>query len=313
MNLITVFITGLSIGGLSCLAVQGGLLASLAAVRPSKTAPLVFLAAKLFAYSLLGFLLGLFGSALHLSSSLQSYIQMISGVYMILVALNMLEIHPVFRYVMITPPRFLARLLKNQSRSEAYFAPAFLGVMTIFIPCGTTLAMEALAVSTASAVSGALIMAAFVLGTMPLFYGIGYLTTLLGGVFKSVFTQAAAIVIILLGLVSIHGSLVSLGHPIFAAAPSAVSAPVTQNVTISITSRGYSPDFIRTKAGVPLTLTVTNVDSYSCASAFRIPSYNISANLAPGQSKTFTITPDRSGRIPFSCSMGMYTGVIEVL
>jgi sulfite exporter TauE/SafE len=180
MELGIVFLTGLTIGGLTCLAVQGGLLASVIASREKeglsekgKINPvfptLAFLICKLIAYVLLGFILGLFGSAISLTSQVQSVIQLVAGIYMIIIALNLLDIHPIFRYAVIQPPRFLTKRIRNKSRSSDIFAPAMLGFMTIFIPCGTTLAMEALAISTASPIKGALILGTFVLGTFPSF------------------------------------------------------------------------------------------------------------------------------------------------
>ena len=72
------FITGLTTGGLSCLAVQGGLLASSLAsqienemksrnlkdkTKPKVAQPIVwFLLSKLIAYTILGFFLGWLGS-----------------------------------------------------------------------------------------------------------------------------------------------------------------------------------------------------------------------------------------------------------
>ena len=68
MDLGVIFFTGLTVGGLTCLAVQGGLLASVIAAREEEEVEkhvngkntilpsLTFLAAKLVAYSLLGFL-----------------------------------------------------------------------------------------------------------------------------------------------------------------------------------------------------------------------------------------------------------------
>ena len=217
MNLWVIFLTGLTVGGLTCLAVQGGLLASVIAAKPTKSTifpTLAFLSAKLIAYTILGFILGAFGGALGISPTIQTTMQLIAGIYMIAVALNLLNVHPVFRYAVIQPPRFLARMVKNQSRSKDLFAPALLGAMTIFIPCGTTLAMEALAISSANALLGALIMAVFVLGTTPLFFGVGWLTSVLGDNFREKFLKLAALAIIYLGIASINGSLVAFGSPI---------------------------------------------------------------------------------------------------
>lgn len=335
-----IFITGLTVGGLTCLAVQGGLLASVIAVREEEEVEkgvntrntvfptLAFLAAKLAAYTVLGFLLGAFGGAIGIGQNASILMQLVAGLYMVAVALNLLNIHPIFRYAVIQPPKFLARRVKNQSRSKALFAPAFLGAMTIFIPCGTTLAMEALAISSGNALIGAAIMFAFVLGTIPLFFGIGWVTSILGDNFRDKFLRIAAVAVLYLGITSVNGALTAVGSPItlqsvaedvsIAFNGSGSSAQVnnvitSQDVEITITSRGYSPDYFKVKKGLPVTITLKSQDAYSCASAFRIPSLGISRNLQPNETQTITFTPEEVGQIMFSCSMGMYRGVIEVI
>lgn len=226
MNLWVIFFTGLTVGGLTCLAVQGGLLASVIAAREgeevekhvNKRSPflptLAFLSAKLVTYTALGFLLGAFGGAIGINQTVQIVMQFVAGVYMVAVALNLLNIHPIFRYTVIQPPKFLTRRVRNQSKSKEFFAPAFLGAMTIFIPCGTTLAMEALAISSANPLIGAAIMAAFVLGTTPLFFGIGWITSVLGDNFRVRFLKIAAVAVIYLGVTSINGALIAIGFPV---------------------------------------------------------------------------------------------------
>lgn len=347
MNLWVIFLTGLTVGGLTCLAVQGGLLASVIAAREEEAnsnikkhalyGTGVFLVFKFLSYTILGFILGAFGGALNISGGVQSFMQLFAGIYMIVVALNLLNIHPIFRYAIIQPPRFLTRLVKNQSKSKDIFAPALLGAMTIFIPCGTTIAMEALAISSANAFFGAGIMAAFILGTMPLFFGIGVITSFMGDAFKTRFLKLAAVVIIYLGVASINGALVSIdssftfqklseafpvsvsiGGPISenekpAEATQSSEPSTSQDVRINVTTQGYTPDYFRVKKGEPVTLTLKSIDAYSCASAFRIPSLGIKKNLKADDTQVMTFTPDKVGKIQFNCSMGMYRGVIEVI
>lgn len=339
MNLWVIFITGLTVGGLTCLAVQGGLLASVIAakeedevgkgVNPKNTVlpTIAFLLAKLVAYTLFGFILGAFGGAIGISQTVQIIMQFVAGLYMTAVALNLLNIHPIFRYAVIQPPKFLTKRVRNQSKSKDLFAPAFLGAMTIFIPCGTTLAMEALAISSGNAFAGAAIMAAFVLGTMPLFFGIGWITSILGDNFRDKFLRIAAMAVLYLGITSMNGSLIAAGSPItlqsvvedvsiaFGGGSGTQNNNVatTQNVEISITSRGYYPNYIKVKRGSLVTITLKSQDAYSCASAFRIPAWGISRNLQPNDTETITYTPNQVGQVIFSCSMGMYRGVIDVI
>lgn len=347
MDLGVIFITGLTVGGLTCLAVQGGLLASVIAAREEKEIeqkkdiknsiwPIsAFLGAKLFSYALLGLVLGAFGGVLNISQNVQIAMQALAGIYMIAVALNLLNIHPIFRYVIFQPPRFLARLVRNQSKSKELFAPALLGAATIFIPCGTTLAIEALAIASGNAISGMLIMTSFILGTIPLFFGLGTMTSILGDKFRTRFLKLAAILVFYLGITSLNGSLVAIDSPltlqkIYNNFPlqlnlspdsstetnlenTAQNPEGSQNIKIAITSRGYSPNYLKVKNGVPVTLSLESKDAYNCAAAFRIPSLKIGKNVMPNTTETIQFTPQKVGKIAFTCSMGMYTGVIEVI
>ncbi len=331
MNLWVIFLTGLTVGGLTCLAVQGGLLASVITAREEEEVEkgtnrknavfptLAFLTTKLIAYTMLGFILGAFGGAIGISQSTQIVMQLIAGLYMIVIALNLLNVHPIFRYAVIQPPKFLTRRVRNQSKSKDLFAPALLGAMTIFIPCGTTLAMEALAISSANAFLGAAIMATFILGSSPLFFGVGWITSMLGDKYRARFLKIAAIAVIYLGLTSINGALVAGGFYSNFNLQSRTDekmyseVPVSQAVIINVFSNGYSPNFVKVKKDFPVTVTLVGKDAYSCASAFRVPSLGISKNLLPNESYTFSFTPKQVGRIPFTCSMGMYNGVIEVI
>lgn len=340
VNLWIIFLTGLTVGGLTCLAVQGGLLASVIAAKEEEEIEkginqrntifptLAFLITKLIAYTTLGFILGAFGGAIGISQTAQIIMQFIAGLYMVAVALNLLNVHPIFRYAIIQPPKFLSKKVRNQSKSKNLFAPAFLGSMTIFIPCGTTLAMEALAISSANAVLGAAIMAAFVLGTTPLFFGVGWLTSILGDNFRIKFLRIAAVIVIYLGITSMNGALVAYGSPFTLQSlaenfttqsiPSDNASTVkvingVQNVDIAITSNGYAPNSITVKKGQPVKLNLKSSDAFSCASAFRIPSLGVVKNLQPNGSDSVEFTPQTAGKIAFTCSMGMYNGVIEVI
>ena len=105
MNLWTVFLTGLLTGGLSCMAVQGGLLATTLvqneedrlrgiATKGRAWPILAFLIAKIIAYTVLGALLGIFGSFFRLSVSTQVFLQIAVGIFMIGTALNLLSSLP---------------------------------------------------------------------------------------------------------------------------------------------------------------------------------------------------------------------------
>lgn len=114
------FITGLTTGGISCIAVQGGLLASAISQKKENQTNLsmvgMFLGAKVVAYTLLGFALGALGSVLTISPQFQGWMQIFAGLYMLATAANLLNLHPIFRYAVIQPPRFAYRFMRSQSK-----------------------------------------------------------------------------------------------------------------------------------------------------------------------------------------------------
>ncbi len=327
-NLLAIFLTGLITGGLTCLAVQGGLLASAIAEREQERLAegikkgnampiLFFIIAKLVAYTILGFALGWFGSLFELSVKAQAFMQFAVALFMIGTALNLLNVHPIFRYFIIQPPKFLTRLVRNQAKSKDFFAPAVLGAFTVFIPCGTTQAMMALAIASGSPWYGAAILFTFVLGTSPLFFILGYFATRLGDWYQKKFFKVAAVAIIVLSLYNLKGALVLTGTDItFSSSKDGTldtTAPLSE-VTIEIKPQGYSPRTVSVKAGTPVTLHLQNKDARTCAQAFTIPTLGIQRVVAPGQQAVIEfIAPKKPGPLVFSCSMGMYTGVINVI
>lgn len=328
-NLLVIFLTGLLAGGLTCLAVQGGLLASAIAqreqdrlqeeVKTGNARPIMyFLIAKLAAYTLLGVLLGWFGSLFELSLTAKIIMQFAVALFMIGTALNLLNAHPIFRYFAIQPPKFLTRLARNQSKSKDMFAPALLGALTVFIPCGATQAMMALAIASGHPLSGAAILFAFVLGTSPLFFLLGYFTTKMEDAFQKKFMKFAAVAIILLAAYNMYGAWVLTGNTSALSKDDQVanfsSLPVAKEVTINFITGGYQYKPTAVKAGSDVTLHLINKNGKGCVQAFTIPKLNIQKIVRTGTEETITITaPDKPGTLNFSCSMGMYRGSITVI
>ncbi len=343
MDLWLIFLTGLTVGGLTCLAVQGGLLASTIAVREEQDLEegsrrkhnlfpiLAFLTTKFLAYVTLGFILGAFGSALALSDTARIVMQLLAGVYMIAVALNLLNIHPVFRYAIIQPPRFMMIMVKDTTKSRDLFAPALLGALTVFIPCGTTLAMEAFAISSGSPILGAAILGVFTIGTVPLFFGLGFLTTTLGDAFKLKFFKLSGALVMYLGITTFNSSLVLAGSPITLAtirdaipiyidlSGESTSESLVRNeegvqvADITVFPTSYTPNNIKVQSGLPVRLNLTPKGGYGCTAAFRIPQLGLSKTLAQNVTTPVEFTPTTPGKLTWTCSMGMYSGTIEII
>lgn len=377
-NLLIAFVTGLTTGGLSCLAVQGGLLASSLAnqiekdlqahtpagkknqkrqtdvPRSQMALPIaLFLVAKLVAYTMLGFLLGFVGSMFQLSPLGRAVLQFAIGIFMVGSALRMLNVHPIFRYFAFEPPAFLRRRIRKTAASSrtSYLAPVFLGILTVLIPCGITQAMMAVAISTADPLSGAALMFSFTLGTSPVFFAVAYFATRLGEKLEKNFIRFVAIIVLVLGLFAIDTGLNLAGSPVSLtrawnnlwpqptlveakpvpdekqgivsaldslpiSGPESVAVELEEPegddvITIRVKNNGYEPSRVHAKAGVPLKLRLVSDKVYSCSLAFVIPALKYTQTLEPTGVAWVDIPAQQKGtRMPFSCSMGMYTGDI---
>ena len=352
-RIMVAFVTGLTTGGLSCLAVQGGLLASslahqieqdyleqstqltkrgnkksLPKKRSSTALPiLLFLIAKLVAYTFLGVLLGWLGSFLTLSPLTRAFLMIAIGVFMIGNALRMFNVHPIFRYFSIEPPKFITRYIRRTSKGTDTFTPIFLGALTVFIPCGVTQAMMAAALATGSPLTGAAMMFAFVLGTSPVFFIVAYLTTELGSRLEKFFMRFVAVAVLILGLVTLDGGLNLMGSPLSfqnlsrsllpsessssAQASSPQPAASDGGLTLNVENDGYFPQTLRADANTAFKLNLVTNKTYSCARDFVIPALNFYQLLPDTGSVQVDIPAQPSGtRMFFTCSMGMYTGMI---
>jgi len=345
-EVIVAFITGMSTGGLSCLAVQGGLLASSLEhqlesniqnqssrkngfkktrekqLNVNLALPiLLFLGAKLVAYTILGLLLGAIGSVFQLSTTMRALLLITVGIFMLGNALRILNIHPIFRYFSIEPPKFITRYIRQKAKNGTeLFSPLFLGVLTVLIPCGVTQAMMAVAIATGNPLTGATIMFSFILGTSPVFFLVAFLTLKLGSKLESLFMHFVAIIVLVLGLVTVDGGLNLLGSPlsISYAINNSVSknqtgqtAPVSNQLILSVENNGYFPRRLYALPGETIRLDLVTDNTFSCSRDFVIPALGIQILLPDTGTVPIEIPAQEQGTIMrFTCSMGMYTGEI---
>lgn len=346
MNLVAVLITGLFAGGISCAAVQGGLLAGLITRQHADREPVAahaasdesrswrgqlgddlapvggFLLGKLAAYTVLGALLGALGGVVQLSQGARTWLQIGAGLLIITFGLAQLGV-PGFRRVVVEPPASWMRLVRSRARSQTALAPALLGVATVLLPCGVTLSVEALALATGSPWRGAAIMAVFVVGTSPLFAILGYAARKAATVWRGRLVAATGVAVVAMGLYTLNGGLELAGSPLAAsriletvsgtATADMTTTTVTdghQEVVITASDSGYSPRAVAITAGIPTTLIVRSDGATGCVRAFVIGE---TETVLPesGDTRIDLGTPS-PGTLRYACGMGMYTGAITV-
>ena len=85
-----------------------------------------------------------------------------------------------------------------------------------------------------------------------------------------------------------------------------------QIVRMTQTGRGYTPNVITLKKGVPVKWIITGTNTGFCDSSVISSQLNIRKDLALGEN-VIEFTPQQSGKIKFNCIMGMYSGYFNVV
>lgn len=326
-----VFLIGIVAGLSTCMAMIGGLVLAISArfsemhpeasVRQKFLPNLYFNAGRIGGFAFFGFLLGMLGSTFQLSSLSVGVLMIIVSIVMLLIGLQLVELFPRLSAWKLMLPKGIARVLGVQSHTKKEYSHSrsmLLGAMTFFLPCGFTQAVQLFVISQGSPMIGALSMGVFALGTAPGLLGIGGVSATATGEFRRFFFKGAGIVVIVLGIFNFQNgvTLVKLGPnaktSINQENGALVSTKDVQIVRIIQKGDGYFPNQITVKKGQPVKLIVDSEESYSCAASLSIPKVGIRKTLKPGEN-VFEFTPDKEGNIPFSCSMGMYRGVITVV
>jgi sulfite exporter TauE/SafE/copper chaperone CopZ len=316
----------------SCLAIVGSLVISFSllwqpdpgdrslkgALKPN----LLFHGGRIAAFTLLGGLLGLVGGSLTLTGPVLGTIQLVLAVLLGAMALTILGAGALFSRLGLRMPGPLFRLMQKLKGSRSPAAPIILGSLTFFLPCGFTQSQQIAALGSGSFRSGALILLAFSLGTLPVLLAAGLTAGwsarrrftvvqraagLLVGVF-AVTTLFAAI-----PLFGVSGNLLgddkdpAAGNRTVQTADTAESQVIEMHVTYD----GFDPPVLTVKKGIPVTWIIYGDELTGCTNAIIIPSLKIKVRLKPGKN-VVTFTPEKSGTIPYSCWMGMVDGEIRV-
>ncbi|WP_188191355.1 urease accessory protein UreH domain-containing protein [Nonomuraea sp. SYSU D8015] len=280
---------GLLAGTVTCTAAQGGLLMGLADRCHGRDPALVgwFLAGRLASYTLAGALLGLLGSAVSPPPAARAALLVAAGVTVIVFAVRIMR-----RGRCATPPE------GEVSRCKA----PLLGAATILVPCGATLGVEMIAVSSGSPLSGAAAMAGFVIGTAPAFALLGYV---LRRVSRTRLARVAGLAAIAAGLWTVGAGL-NLGGWLPGFTPSAPSSstPASPTVTVWATRDGYRPAVASAPAGVPVEI-VFRLAGPGCTGTVAIGGRDVALPA------TVRLPPQPPGRLRYACGMGMYTGFVE--
>jgi len=341
VSLAALFVTGL-LTSVHCIAMCGGInlsqsVSSSAGAKSSLRNPLLYNLGRVISYTLVGALVGGLGSVLFFSETVKAVLLILAAIGMLLMGLSMLGWLPWWLV-----PRVPAFLAAKAGKAGAGKGPLVVGLLNGLMPCGPLQAMQLYALATGSALTGALSMLLFSLGTVPLMLGAGVAFAALKGKFTYVIQRVSAVFVVFFAVVMASSAL-SLagirpqGSGDLPAAPAAPTATAKQEESQSLLQqaldKGYLPatvqdgvqtvqanlnpsvyPFIIVQKGIPVEFTITADKSSitGCNQTVVLPEYKVQQTLQPGDN-VLKFTPEESGIVPYTCWMGMLNGRILVV
>lgn len=169
---------------------------------------------RLFTYVLLGAASGAVGAAVDLGGSalgLQRAAAALAGSMMIVVGMVAVARATGLRLPHAPLPAGLRTLVSRGHRAAMDLPPAAraatIGLLTTLLPCGWLYAFAITAAGTASPLQGALTMAFFWLGTLPVMIGLGVSVQSLTGALRRRLPLVTSLLIVIVGLFTVAGRL----------------------------------------------------------------------------------------------------------
>jgi sulfite exporter TauE/SafE/copper chaperone CopZ/plastocyanin domain-containing protein len=294
---------------------------------------------RVISYTITGIIVGALGSVITVSGRFQGLVQLIAGVFMVIMGINMLGLFPALRRFNIRLPNLFAKKINEQKSANK--SPLIIGLFNGLMPCGPLQAMQLYALSTGSPIAGGIAMFLFSMGTVPLMFGLGALGSFLssgaqGRVFTRRVMKAGAVLVTVMGMTMFtYGwALNGLPRPIDALAafaprpsvgipaksggpaPEGAFQPVLKN-GVQIINSALEPGrypAITVQQGIPVKWTIKAPPGSinGCNNRMIIREYNIEHHFMPGDN-VIEFMPERAGRFSYSCWMGMIRSSITVV
>lgn len=223
---VIILVSGLVAGFSSCAALTGGILLSMSqqwnnifshkeSSAGKRSVPyIMFNIGRIIAFPIFGFILGSVGSSIGLTIETNAILIIIVSLVMFALGAQMLGIRQ-FRGFIIRLPKKLTRNVVDETNFSGRLFPFITGAATIIIPCGFTLIAMSVALASKDALTGALVMLLFALGTLPSLALISIVNIFSGKniKFSRMFSTIAGFIVILFALSNFNNQLTVLNIP----------------------------------------------------------------------------------------------------
>jgi sulfite exporter TauE/SafE/copper chaperone CopZ len=285
-------------------------------IKPS----LLYNLGRVISYTVIGGIVGAIGSVVSFSGMAKGLVQLAAGVFMVIMGLNMLNIFPGLRKFNPRMPKIFAKKIYAKRLGSS---PLYVGILNGLMPCGPLQAMQLYALSTGSPVKGAVAMFLFSVGTFPLMFLFGALSSFMNKKFSGKLMKVSAVLVVVLGVFMFGNgiSLSGISFPTFPMASGqaqagsgnvAVMEDGVQVVTTGLSSGRYEPIIIQKGIPVKWIIQAEDGDINGCNNSIVVPKLGLKKDLAIGDN-VIEFTAEESGAIPYSCWMGMIRSKITVV
>jgi uncharacterized protein len=273
---------------------------------------------RLISYTAIGGVLGGVGSFFGINPTFTGIIILGAGIFMILMGLSFLSNWQILEKIKLRTPQFIARFLYNQKHSRKAKGPLIIGLLNGFMPCGPLQAMQLYALASGSVTRGAISMAVYALGTIPLMFGFGAALSSIGQQYIKKIIKVSGVLVIILGLFMANRGLTNFGYGFnnltfknnVGQKEFLVSGDIKeyQTAKMELTYFGYKPNVLYIKKGVPVRWVIDVKQMSGCTNAIMIESLGIKKYLQYGENIIEFTPPDNVSEIKFSCWMRMVWG-----
>ena len=207
-----------------CIGMCGGIVLAYSTIKiepasskVSKTiAHLLYNFGRVLTYTILGAMFGALGGVVIFSNTANAVLLIVAGVAMILAGLSLMGKIKFLTIIehSISSSNFYKKSFQKILHSKSNVSFFVLGMLNGLLPCGFVYFFAITAASTASPLSGALVMFIFGISTIPAMFSLGFLSSLASATnFRNMMMSLSSVAVILYGTFTIYNGYTYISNP----------------------------------------------------------------------------------------------------
>lgn len=322
------FVAGM-LTGFHCLSMCGNLVIGYSLGTDKKIGwvnHLNYNVSRIASYTLTGALLGFFGKSLNIYN-VAPFATLAGALFLIFLSAKMFGIRirfsisnlPILKSFYHLAINLIMKIRKANLKLPLG-SEVWIGFLSGFMPCTPLQAAQLYAMGTADALSGALAMLSFGLGTVPILFAYGLVAGKISLSFREKMHKISAFTVLILGLILLNRSLILLNSPVtagkiistFTNAFEQSQNQQNSEVIIEISNTQYIPPEVTIPENKPVKLIVKRNENNLCSSQLVIPELGISRDLKPFGKTVIELPPLKKGIYQITCQMAMMDGRLIV-